>query len=367
MRGLLLPNDDRRKPPYIPLRIPARRPKIPEAHKSHCGGALARTAGRTAVEAGGQGHEKTRFYKMPVDRLLDNSVTDFDLFVNVNEHLILYSGLGYRWTRDELQRLLAIGCDQFLIKGSDLPRAKMYEVMSKLPEIDKTKAPKERIRTIEDVGATFIKCLHEGDITPACVSKAESIAQSMVQCIAEDPSCIKELSGLIGHDYYTYYHSVRVASYAVAMATKMGLTDETYLHQMALGGIFHDIGKREVPLEILNKAGPLTAPEWEQMKAHPREGFNHISQTILTHVPREIILHHHEKLDGSGYPDALESKSLIMEVQIATLADVFDALTSSRCYQQKRSRYEGLDFIKHKMLGSKVSVEAYKALIGCLA
>ena len=319
------------------------------------------------METIGSTTEKTRFYNIPVERILDNSVTDFDLFVNVKEHLVLYSGLGYRWTRDELQRLLAIGCNQLLIKGSDLPKAKMYEVLSKLPTIDKTKAPKERIRTIEDLGATFIKCLHEGDITPACVSKAESIAQSMVDCIAEDVSCIKELSGLIGHDYYTYYHSVRVASYAVAMASKMGLTDHTYLNQMALGGIFHDIGKREVPLGILNKAGPLTAPEWDQMKAHPKEGFNHVSQTILSHVPREIILHHHEKLEGSGYPDALENRSLIMEVQIATLADVFDALTSSRCYQQKRSRYEGLDFIKHKMLGAKISKEAYKALIGCLA
>lgn len=311
--------------------------------------------------------EKSQFYRFPVDRILDNSVTDFDLYVNVREHLILYSGLGYKWTRDELMRLMKIGHGQLLVRGTDLPRAKMYESLAKLPTLDKTKAPKERIRSIEDVGAAFIKCLYEGDITPACVDKAENIASSIVDCITEDKSCVKELSGLIGHDFYTYYHSVRVASYSVAIASKLGLTDQSYLKQIALGGIFHDVGKKEIPLEILNKAGPLTGTEWDQMRAHPKDGFTKVADSLLSHVPREVVLHHHEKLDGSGYPDALENRSLIMEVQIATLADVFDALTSSRCYQNKRSRYEGLDFIKHKMLGSKISKEAFKGLVGCLA
>src|SRR5690606_10841148 len=97
-----------------------------------------------------------------------------------------------------------------------------------------------------------------------------------------------------------------------------------------------------------------------------KSGFEAVADSILSHVPREIILHHHEKLDGSGYPDQLDARSLLPEVQIATLADVFDALTSSRCYQNKRTRYEGLDFIKHKMLGAKISKEAFKALVECL-
>jgi HD-GYP domain-containing protein (c-di-GMP phosphodiesterase class II) len=114
--------------------------------------------------------------------------------------------------------------------------------------------------------------------------------------------------------------------------------------------------------------GPLSNGEWEVMRSHPVLGHTTVKDSILSHVPREIILHHHEKLDGSGYPDGLDRNSILGEVQIACLADIFDALTSSRSYQQKRSRYEALDFIKHKMLTQKaVAHDPYRALIQCLA
>ena len=96
-------------------------------------------------------------------------------------------------------------------------------------------------------------------------------------------------------------------------------------------------------------------------------GAESIAESNLPHVPREIILHHHEKLDGSGYPHGLEKGTLLPEVQIATLADVFDALTSSRTYQNKRSRFEALDFMKSKMIGPKLPFDAFSALISCLS
>jgi putative nucleotidyltransferase with HDIG domain len=307
------------------------------------------------------------FTPFKVDSLVDNSVTDFDLFINLDEHFILYSGNGYKWQRDELTELLKVGYSSFFIRNTDLPKAAMYASLVKLPIVDLTKAPSERIQTIEQVGAKFIQCLYEGELTEACVRKAESISESLVQCVAEDKGAIKYLSGLAEHDYYTYFHSVRVAAYATAIAVQMGLSDVDLLKSIALGGIFHDIGKKEVPLTVLNKAGPLTELEWRLMRSHPTQGFNSVNDTILAHVPREIILHHHEKRNGTGYPHGLDVGSLMYEVQIATLADVFDALTSSRCYQNKRTRFEALDFIKNKLLRDEICPEAFKALIHCLA
>ncbi|MEI6399510.1 MAG: HD domain-containing phosphohydrolase, partial [Pseudomonadota bacterium] len=83
-------------------------------------------------------------------------------------------------------------------------------------------------------------------------------------------------------------------------------------------------------------------------------------------VCREIVVHHHERLNGSGYPHGLTKDSLLPEVQIATLADVFDALTSSRSYQNKRSRFEALDFIRHRLLRTDIAVDPFKALVECL-
>lgn len=307
------------------------------------------------------------FATFRVDRLVDNSVTDFDLFLALEKHFILYSGNGYRWNRAELTELLHAGHEAFHIRHDDLTKAKMYENLALIPQIEKSLAPPERIQHIEQIGAKFVKCLYEGDLTQACVSKAETLAQGMVDCIAEDPSCIKFLTALADHDYYTYFHSVRVAAYAVAIAIGMGLKDSNQLRTIALGGVFHDVGKKEVPLTVLNKSGPLTDAEWKLMRSHPTVGHEQVGQSVLHHVPREIILHHHEKRNGAGYPHGLDRGSLLPEVQIATLADIFDALTSSRSYQNKRSRYEALDFIKHRLLKEEVCPEAFKALIVTLA
>lgn len=302
----------------------------------------------------------------PVDRITDNSVTDFDLFLNISDHIVLYGGCGYRWDRRELQELLHSGLNYFFIRPEDQRKATMYERLTQLPVVDKTLAPKERIFAIEQIGSEFTKSLYEGEVTPACVEKARSIGTSLVECLAEDRACIQSLSGLGDHDYYTYVHSMRVASYAVAIAIEMGLKDEAQLRDLALGGIFHDIGKKDVGVEIINKVGALTEKEWLEMRSHPNRGYDAIKESILAYVPKEIILHHHEKLDGSGYPDGLSTSSLLPEVQIATMADVFDALTSTRSYQQKRSRFEALDFIRHRMLGDKLAKEPFQALINCL-
>ena len=300
------------------------------------------------------------------ESLIDNSTTDFDVFLKLEDHIILYAGAGYTWNRDETHALVQEGHQEFLIRKNDLRLAQMYRQVSVIPDIDKHLPPAERIQSLEQVGFAFTKCLYEGEITPACISKAEKIAQSLADCVGEDVSCIKALSGLADHDYYTYYHSVRVATYGTAIALEMGLNSDQMLKDMAVGGIFHDIGKKHVGINIVNKTGPLTDAEWEVMRSHPTFGYKDMNNSQLPYVAQQIILHHHEKLDGSGYPHGLSKSGLLDEVQIATVADVFDALTSSRSYQRKRSRYEALDLMKHKMVGEKLPNEAFKALVSCL-
>jgi HD-GYP domain-containing protein (c-di-GMP phosphodiesterase class II) len=96
-------------------------------------------------------------------------------------------------------------------------------------------------------------------------------------------------------------------------------------------------------------------------------GHDSLKQSNLAVSTKEIILHHHEKRSGQGYPHGLDKNQLLPEVQIATLADIFDALTSARAYQSRRSRFEALDFIKTKLLATDVWPDAFKALVGCLS
>lgn len=307
------------------------------------------------------------FESFAIEQILDNSSTDFDVFLNVEGHVILYGASGYRWVKDELSSLLRHGYRHFFVRAKDRAKVGMYRELTKLPKVDHSLPPQERIKSIEQVGAAFTKCLYDGEITEACVDKASQLANSIVNCVGEDSHCVAALSTLADYDYYTYFHSIRVSIYSVAIAIKLGVTENDRLQEIALGGIFHDIGKKGVDVMIVNKVGALTDAEWNAMRRHPVFGFEEVQTSILSHVPREIILHHHEKRDGSGYPHGLDKNSILPEVQIVTLADVFDALTSSRSYQNKRNKYEALDFIKHKMLDAKIPREPFRALVMCLA
>ncbi len=306
-----------------------------------------------------------QFEEFAINQLLDNSRTNFDLFVKIDAHFVLYSGVHYKWERDELSALLGLGRENFWIKRKDRPRVRSYQTMNLLPKINNDLAPGERIQSIEQVGMHLVKAFHEEGFHPDCLQAAEEVGKSLANCMLEDVTCIKELSGLGDFDLYTYYHSIRVASYAVAINILMGKRQPEDLGLVSLGSILHDLGKKEIDSLVLNKAGPLTNAEWEIMKSHPVLGYKLIEESLPFHVCREIILHHHEKLNGSGYPHGLGKTSLLDEVQIATIADIFDALTSSRNYQHKRSRFEALHFIKTRMVPNEVAIEPFKALIAC--
>lgn len=303
-----------------------------------------------------------------IEKIIDNSKTDFDLYLNLNKHTVLYGTIGYYWVKSELEELLKSGYTHFLVKQEDKEKAHMYSKINSLPVLDKKLAPNDRILQIESIGENFTKFLWEGNITDSCVNEGKKISTSLTQCILEDKRCVSALNSLAGHDQYIYLHSIRVATYAVAIAIGMGLKDESKLAEIASGGIFHDIGKKDVPLEVLNKTGALNEDEWQAMRSHPLKGFEAVESCQLSPIAKAIIRHHHEKPDGSGYPDGLLHANIPPEVEIATLADIFDALTSSRSYQQKRTKFQALDFIKNQMVSKKIiSPDIYAALVNCLS
>lgn len=302
-----------------------------------------------------------------IDRIIDNSQTDFDLFLHLNRHTVLYGNIGYYWVKSELEELIRGGFTHFLVKPEDEAKIQMYTHMNRLPKIEEKLAPEHRMLQIEKVGEVFTRYMFNGDMTESCVTEGQKVAGTLTDCVLEDPGCISALGGLARHDQYLYLHSVRVAAYSVAIAISMGLKDPEKLRQIAAGGVFHDIGKKDISLDILNKAGTLTEEEWAEMRSHPTIGYDLAADTQLGAVSKDIIRHHHEKLDGSGYPDGLMAMHISPEVEIAHLADIFDALTSSRSYQQKRSKFHALEFIKQKIVAKGlIRKEVFMALIQSL-
>jgi len=146
-------------------------------------------------------------------------------------------------------------------------------------------------------------------------------------------------------DPYTHGHSSRVSKISVAVGIEIGLGEED-LRMLRLGGLLHDIGKIGVPESILNKPGKLTKEEFDIVKSHPAEGERILKPIIKEEGILHIVRHHHEMLDGSGYPDGLKGKDIPLIVRIATVADVFDAMTSKRSYRDSLER----DFVIDGMI-----------------
>ena len=297
-----------------------------------------------------------------VDQVKVNSVTDFLIYINKDGQYDLFSAPGYKWHNFNLEQLVKDGHGALFYHTADSAKVDQYLKISQLPSIDPSLPPTQRVLQITDVGAELTKMLYESPLTGASIAKGEEIAGHMVTCLSEDNTCVVALGKLANHHWYTYYHSARVASYAIAIAIEMGMTNKEQLEELAVGCLFHDIGKSKITIEILNKNSPLTNDEWGMIRRHPELGDEVVHESHLTSVSRDIILHHHERLDGAGYPHKLGAAEITQEVRIASFADTFDALTTNRPYQPSRSRFEALDLIRHRFL-EQLDKECYKMMV----
>ncbi len=146
-------------------------------------------------------------------------------------------------------------------------------------------------------------------------------------------------------DHYTAGHCGRVADYACMLAEAVGFKGRD-LNWIRMGGFLHDVGKTGVPSEVLNKAGKLTDEEFEQMKRHTVLGDAIISETPFPWDIRPIVRNHHERWDGTGYPDRLKGEQIPFTARILCVADIYDALTTARSYRSALSQEKALEIME---------------------
>lgn len=164
-------------------------------------------------------------------------------------------------------------------------------------------------------------------------------------------------------DRYTQGHVERVSATAVALGGRMGLSENDQ-EALRFGGILHDIGKIGVPMEILNKPGPLSATERQIMQKHPDIGYR-ICLPLKKNLGAalDIIRHHHEKLDGSGYPDGLKCDEISLPSRILGVADIYDALITDRPYRKALPQLEVFQILREEAKSGKLDPKVVDCLI----
>ena len=291
-----------------------------------------------------------------------HSVTNFALFKFADGRYVLFSAPDYKWQETVKQQIIGEGHSVLYFHTKDSLKVEGYLKFTQQPLVDTSLAPATRVLSLTDVASEFTRVLYESEMTSEKMVIATEISNQMVKCVQEDITCVAAIGKLANHHGYTYYHSARVAAYSIALAIEMGESDNQSLEILAIGCLLHDIGKSKIDLEILNKKSALTAAEWNLMRRHPEMDGDVVAGSNLDNSALEIILHHHERLDGEGYPHKLNSGEISKEVRIASFADTFDALTTNRPYQPSCTRFEALDVIRHRFL-NQLDKDCFKAMI----
>ena len=174
------------------------------------------------------------------------------------------------------------------------------------------------------------------------LDKVGPVVESVTESILRNSGALLGLLRIKNKDDYTFLHSVSVCALLVAFCRSRKMDEDT-IYQAGLGGLLHDTGKALVPDTILNKQGRLTDEEFDVIKRHPRDGYDILVKTPeIGPIPLDITLHHHERRDGSGYPDKQGEGAISELAQMAAIVDVYDAITSDRCYHKGMPAAEAL-------------------------
>jgi HD-GYP domain-containing protein (c-di-GMP phosphodiesterase class II) len=268
----------------------------------------------------------------------------------------------------QIAKMIEFGISEVSIDParSKLPKEKSSAKIT--PEAEKTPEPiippdlQDAIYNKNMPAANRAKAIHYHSIvmiqrlmespTAGSIKEAKKGIFEIVDVILADDKTNQELLMLTSHDYNTYVHSVNVGLLAISLSkTLFKGSDAHDMHELGAGFFLHDIGKIKVDINIIQKPAVLTDDEMLEMRRHPQYGYEILTETHqLSEECKKVVLQHHERDNGRGYPRGLSGEGIHLYGRICSLADVYDALSSKRPYRQPLRPYEALNVMKEEML-----------------
>lgn len=310
---------------------------------------------------------RTSYFPIHLEAIRLDTILEFDLYIRVNNQMVLYRAAQMPFTDRTLQKLLDNKVDRLYIMNEKIGAYQAYieKNINKIladPQVREDK----KASILYQTSTVLVKDVLANPTLGENIKRSQEMVTSTVKYILLGRQAFHNLMKITSFDYYTYTHSVNVCTYSIALAQQMGITDEQSLHELGTGALLHDVGKSKVSDRILNKRGRLNPIEFEIIKKHPQWGVDILE--LNSEVSQESlypVLQHHERGDCQGYPHGLSLDDMHLYSKIVSICDAFDAITTQRVYQKAVESYPALKlmFMKKGWYDSQL-LRAFVELMG---
>lgn len=302
---------------------------------------------------------------LPVDPVLlePGPQREFDLYQRTVTEMVLFCASRYRLSSQALAHVREQK-DATLYVPLEQSTAVSQWAQRVLDRVIRQRdlAPKRRGEILYGSAKAIMADVLANPDAPDLLRRSSSLANTTVAFMLETPGAIKSMASLFTKDYYTFSHSVQVAVLGAALYKSLVTSKAEPLRRFGLGALLHDIGKAAIETRILNKPGKLEADEFRQIQTHPSFGWQILTRHGITDpLIEQVVCHHHEKLDGTGYPFGLRGEEISPAARVAGIVDIYNALTTDRPYRAAMPVPTALGLMESSMMGSHLDPEYFTA------
>ncbi len=289
--------------------------------------------------------EAQRYFRIRVGTILPGRPIPFDLYVQINTKMIHYVRSGESLSKEKIAKLDK--ADVFFIREEQRQFYKNF-IFAQLNE--EGLEPGVKAGILRESSMTLAEEIFEQPDVERALNDSRELITQFIDFMENEPEGMANLISLSSHDFYTYNHSLDVGIYSLGLGSAVGFAKEDLI-ELGRGALFHDIGKRNVAVEIICKQGPLTDVEWAQMQKHPQYGLKILTEYGVSEAMKACCFEHHESFLGNGYPQQLSGPEIHPMARIVAITDTYDALTTKRSYSEPKTPIDALEFMKNKLAG----------------
>lgn len=307
--------------------------------------------------------EQGPFFRIRLSTIRPEKITDFDIFVKINGSMIKYLHAGDQLNMKRIDRLHdRDNGDSFWVQESD---RQTYRDWIKQEINSDFTSSYDKAQILRESSVALMEDLFENPDVNKALDEAKPIINDFINLMDAAPEAMQFMLSLSGHDFYTYNHSLDVSIYSLGLGRALSFSNND-LQELGIGSLFHDIGKRNVSLDILCKKGGLTDSEWEQMKMHPQYGLIILNEhPNISDGVKAACFEHHESWQGNGYPQQLSAHDIHPFARIVAITDTYDAMTTQRSYNVPLAPIDAVTMMKEKLI-NRYDPEMLKALYSVL-